>query len=298
MIEPETSWIPVGFIFAEQQQELPHYAIIQIFGKQSWPHRKRLVNKCINTLYFSENPSYHRSKYDLKVGDIFLSWMFQLEPFWKIHSACKFENGEDIYYQILVYKNRGSCCYSYHLHRWWVGRCKAMKETSAHTWEERSLRGLSSPTVCRLQRESWPSLRQMLHVKNSVRCFALLFHFLLVTAPYLESHFWGDLSRLETWTWPGLQVGLLVSCGCPIKPTHSRWCKAMEAYFLSVLEVRNMTLSCQWVEFPLKPVGRVIACCFPDCCPHGWSSVSLGLETCHLISPPPSHGMLPVCPVS
>lgn len=46
------------------------------------------------------------------------------------YTAYKFKSVENIYYQVPVYKNRGGCCYSHYLHRWWVGCCKPMKGSS------------------------------------------------------------------------------------------------------------------------------------------------------------------------
>lgn len=36
----------------------------------------------------------------------------------QIHSTYRFKTGENIYYQVPVYKNRGGCCDSHYPHRW------------------------------------------------------------------------------------------------------------------------------------------------------------------------------------
>lgn len=75
-------------------------------------------------------------------------------------STCQFKSVENIYYQVPVYKNRGGCCYSYYLHRWWVGCGKPTKGSSPTSGNIVVLTRVPIPTVVGPKRgKSTPCVR-------------------------------------------------------------------------------------------------------------------------------------------
>lgn len=63
------------------------------------------------------------------------------------NSNTQHKNVERIYYQVPVYKNRGGCCYSHYLHRWWVGCGKPTKGSAPTSGNIVVLTRVPIPTV-------------------------------------------------------------------------------------------------------------------------------------------------------
>lgn len=80
-------------------------------------------------------------------------------PAIQTRSTYQFKSVENIYYQVPVYKNRGGCCYSHYLHRWWVGCGKPTKGNSPTRGNIVVLTRVPIPTVVGPRGKSTPCVR-------------------------------------------------------------------------------------------------------------------------------------------